>query len=181
VNITVPFLLATVVYVNVNVFSVAVQPTVAALNVTNHAVVIVISLHARDVLAIHTASLHVNVIVQDSHAFIYFLLGSHHVHTGFELSFAFAVKVVFCVRVTVVLAFVKLAGVFHAFTIHHENTYPLAVFGVAVIVGVAPYLYTHLHVTSGHHVNCALHTDGFHVPFTRSYIPYTHALFLHGI
>ena len=78
------------------------------------------------------------------------------------------------------LAVVVLAGVFHAFTVHHEKIYPLAVFGVAPIDGVAPYLYTHLHVTTGHHVNCALQTDGFHVPFTRSYIQYTHALFLHG-
>ena len=82
-NVTVPFLLATVVYVNVKVLFVAVHPTVALLNVTNHAVVILISLPARDVFAIHTASVHVNVIVHDSHAFIYFLLGSHHVHTGF--------------------------------------------------------------------------------------------------
>ena len=51
------------------------------------------------------------------------------------------------------LADVVLAGVFHAFTIHPLNMYHEAVFTVAVIVGVAPYLYTHLHVTSGPHVN----------------------------
>ena len=78
------------------------------------------------------------------------------------------------------LADVVLAGVFHAFTIHPLNMYHEAVFTVAVIVGVAPYLYTHLHVTSAHHTNCVAVDDGFHVPFTRSYIQYTHALFLHG-
>ena len=152
-NVTVPFWFATVEYVNVNILLVTLHHVVAALNVRSPAVVIVISLHARAFVEIHTASVHVSVIVHDSHAFTYFLLGAHHVHTGFVLSFAFAVKVVFCVRVTVVLAFVKLAGVFHAFTVHHEKIYHDAVFGVALIVGVAPYLYTHLHVISGPHVN----------------------------
>jgi hypothetical protein len=69
-------------------------------------------------------------------------------------------------------------GVFQAITDHplhvyHSNT-------VALIFGVSQYLYTHLHVTSGHHVNCTLQIDGLNVPFTKSYIPYTHALFLHG-
>ncbi len=76
------------------------------------------------------------------------------------------------------LAVVKLAGVFHAFTVHPLHVYHSDT--VALILGLAPYLYVHLHVTSGPHVNCALQIDGFHVSFTKSYIQYTPLLFLHG-
>ena len=78
-----------------NVLLVALHHVVAALNVSSPAVVIVISLHANAAVEIHTASVHVSVIDHDSHALTYFLLGVHHVHTGFELSFPFAVRVVF--------------------------------------------------------------------------------------
>ena len=82
------------------------------------------------------------------------------------------------VRVTAVFLLVMSDGVFQAITDHPLHIYHSDT--VALIFVVSQYLYTHLHVTSGHHVICALHIDGFHVPFTRSYIQYTHALFLHG-
>ena len=91
---------------------------------------------------------------------------------------AFAVRLVFCVSVTVVDWLVAFAGESPVFLVHPLHVYH--VFTTALILGVSPYLYTHLHVTSGHHVNCALQTDGFHVPFTKSYIQYTPLLFLHG-
>ena len=160
VKVTVPFLLATVVYVNVNVLSAALHHTVALLNVTSHAVVIVISLHARDVFAIHTASLHVNVIVHDSHAFIYFLLGSHRVHTGFHVSLHTHVIVVAHVIVTVVGVVVRLVGLFHAY-VQPLNTYPLAVIHIPVIVAVAPCLYIPPHATLDTHA---------HLPIVNVYV-----------
>jgi hypothetical protein len=99
VNVTVPFLSAIAVYVNVNVVFVALHHVVALLNVTSPAIFIVISLHARAVVDIHTQSVHVSVIVPDSHAFTYCSLGSHHVHTGFHVSLHVPVYIVFSVKV----------------------------------------------------------------------------------
>lgn len=82
---TVPFLSDDVVYVNVNVFSVAVHHTEAPLSVIIYGLK-PIALAANDVLVTPTTSVHVNVITPDSHALIYFLLGSHHIHTGAVVS-----------------------------------------------------------------------------------------------
>jgi len=126
VNVTVPFLLATVVYVNVNVLLVAVHHVVAALNVKSPFVVIVISLPARAVVATHTPSVHVNVIVHDSHAFTYFLVGSHQLHSG-------AVTSTFTLLLALVTAFV-----FHAAsaTFHAANLNVVVPFHFAVYVNV---------------------------------------------
>jgi hypothetical protein len=80
-------------------------------------------------------------------------VGSHHVHTGFCVSLHTAVKFVFCVIVTVVLAFVVLAGVFPLFFIHPLNVYPLAVLHVALIFAVEPYQYVHAPFTLATHVH----------------------------
>ncbi len=79
---------------NVNVLFVAVHHVVAFPNVKSPAVVIVISLPARDDVLSHAVSVHVSVIVPDSHAFTYFLLGSHHVQLGADVSLHTAVTVV---------------------------------------------------------------------------------------
>jgi hypothetical protein len=165
--------------VNVNVLFVAVHSTVALLNVT-YALLSIISVQFNSLVLNHTESVHVSTIIHEVPLFIGVLLGIHHVHTGGVLSFQFAVSTVSCVSVTVVGVTVVLVGVSHAFTVHHEKIYPLAVFGIALILGDAQYLYTHLHVTSGHQVKFSLHMDGLNVPFTKSYIQYTPLLFLHG-
>lgn len=86
-NVTVPFLFANHVYVNVNVLFVLVHHTTALLNDTSPFVAIVISLAFSHVVAIHAhESTHVNVIVHVAHAFTYLLLGFHQLHTGFILS-----------------------------------------------------------------------------------------------
>jgi hypothetical protein len=71
VKITVPSTPALAVYVNVNVLLVSVHPTVALLNVTSQFAVIVISLDASADVTIHTQSIHVKVILPDSHDLIY--------------------------------------------------------------------------------------------------------------
>ena len=73
--------------------------------------------------------------------------------SGFLLSFAVAVRVVFCVSVTVVLADVALAGAFPLFFVHPLKIYPLAVSGVAEIFTDVPYLYVHPHDTLLIHVH----------------------------
>ena len=143
-----------------NVLLVALHHVVAALSVRSPAVLIVISLAASAVVATHTPSVHVNVIVHDSHAFIYFLLGSHRVHTGFHVSLHTHVIVVAHVIVTVVGVVVRLVGLFHAY-VHPLNTYPLAVIHIPVIVAVAPCLYIPPHTTLATHA---------HLPIVNVYV-----------
>jgi len=85
VNVTVPFDHAFHVYVNVNVLLVALHPTVALLNVT-YALLNVICHPVNAFVAIHTLSVHVNVIVHAVPLLIGVALGAHHVHTGAVLS-----------------------------------------------------------------------------------------------
>ena len=74
-------------------------------------------------------------------------------HSGFVVSFAFAVKVVTCVIVTVVLALVVLAGLFPLVTVQPEKLYHALVFAVALIFALAPYLYVHAPFTLLIHVH----------------------------
>jgi hypothetical protein len=63
--------------------------------------------------------------------------------SGGVVSLHTAVKLVFCVIVTVVGVVVRLAGVFQLFTIHPLNVYQLTVLHVALILTPELYLYVH--------------------------------------
>jgi len=72
---------------------------------------------------------------------------------GAVVSLAFAVKVVFCVIVTVVLALVVFAGLFPLFTVQLVKLYHALVFGVALILTLAPCLCVHAQLTLLTHVH----------------------------
>jgi hypothetical protein len=75
------------------------------------------------------------------------------VTVGGVVSFAFAVNVVFCVIVTVVLALLAFAGASPLFFVQLEKLYHAAVFAIALISTSFPCLYIHAHITSEIHVH----------------------------